>query len=416
MTDVFISYSRADRDRAQTVARALEKQGFTVWWDRKIPPGRTFDEVIQEALQRSSCVIVLWSTTSVKSDWVKEEAQNGAARGVLVPVLIDDVPIPLGFGRIQTANLVGWRGDLDHPEFEQLSRSVAEIGGLQLDTRSMTIRPRESSAQQPRAETPPLQRRASDAKARSRPKRLPAVAAALGLLVAAAAGLLYANDMVPWPPGGDQEEPPVEPPIPGPSGPAAEPEPGIATADPPREGPAGQPLPKPEEDKAAEEAQRRRDEAIASARPAQVAAARQPTQETPSPAPVAASDLALGDAVAALVLQAESIRGDYDDFLDDTDRDPEGEEEQIEDLLGELEDAADELDGAYRRWTHGGGRFRKALGTQRSDSELRRHLDLSSAEVRRLVGRIAALAGRYPLGDAAATRWAEIRRHTPALP
>lgn len=398
MTDVFISYSRADRDRAQTVARALDKQGFTVWWDRKIPPGKTFDEVIQEALQRSSCVIVLWSTTSVKSDWVKEEAQNGAARGVLVPVLIDDVPIPLGFGRIQTANLVGWRGDLDHPEFEQLSRSVAEIGGLQFDTRSMTIRPWEASAQPPRAETPPLQRRASDAEARSRPKRrLPAVAAALGLLVAVAAGFLYANDMVPWPPGGDQEEPPVEPPIPGPSGPAAEPEPGIATADPPRESPAGQPLPTPEEDKAAEEAQRRRD-------------------ETPSPAPGAASDLALGDAVAALVLQAESIRSDYEDFLDDTDRDPEGEEEQIEDLLGELEDAADELDGAYRRWTRGGGRFRKALGTQRSDSELRRHLDLSSAEVRRLVGRIAALAGRYPLGDAAATRWAEIRRHTRALP
>jgi hypothetical protein len=398
MTDVFISYSRADRDRAQTVARALEKQGFTVWWDRKIPPGKTFDEVIQEALQTSSCVTVLWSTTSVKSDWVKEEAQNGAARGVLVPVLIDDVPIPLGFGRIQTANLVGWRGDLDHPEFEQLSRSVAEIGGLQLDTRSMTIRPREASAQPPRAETPPLQRRASDAAARSRPKRrLPAVAAALGLLVAVAAGLLYANDMVPWPPGGDQEEPPVEPPIPGPSGPAAEPEPGIATADPPRESPAGQPLPTPEEDKAAEEAQRRRD-------------------ETPSPAPGAASDPASGDSVAALVLQAERIRSDYDNFLDDTDRDPEGEEEQIEDLLGKLEEAAEELDGAYRHWTRGGGRFRKALGTQRSDSELRRHLDQSSAEVRRLVGRIAALAGRYPLGNAAATRWAEIRRHSLALP
>jgi len=315
-----------------------------------------------------------------------------------VPVLIDDVPIPLGFGRIQTANLVGWRGDLDHPEFEQLSRSVAQIGGLQLDTRSMTIRPREASAQPPRAETPPLQRRASDAAARSRPKRrLPAVAAALGLLVAVAAGLLYANDMVPWPPGGDQEEPPVEPPIPGPSGPAAEPEPGIATADPPRESPAGQPLPTPEEDKAAEEAQRRRD-------------------ETPSPAPGAASDPASGDSVAALVLQAERIRSDYDDFLDDTDRDPEGEEEQIEDLLGKLEEAAEELEVAYRHWTRGGGRFRKALGTQRSDSELRRHLDQSSAEVRRLVGRIAALAGRYPLGNAAATRWAEIRRHSLALP
>ncbi|HUF83793.1 MAG TPA: hypothetical protein VMQ81_04285, partial [Acidimicrobiia bacterium] len=92
-----------------------------------------------------------------------------------------------------------------------------------------------------------------------------------------------------------------------------------------------------------------------------------PPVATPEPAePVAASDLALGDAVAALVLQAEKIRDDYDDFLDDTDRDPEGEEEQIEELLDDLEDAADELESAYRHWSQGGGRFRKALGTQRS--------------------------------------------------
>ncbi|HUP43301.1 MAG TPA: hypothetical protein VM599_08835, partial [Thermoanaerobaculia bacterium] len=88
----------------------------------------------------------------------------------------------------------------------------------------------------------------------------------------------------------------------------------------------------------------------------------------------------------------------------------------IEELLDDLEDAADELESAYRHWSQGGGRFRKALGTQRSDAELRRELELRSAEVRRLVGRIDALAGRYPLGDAAAERWREIRRHTRALP
>lgn len=125
MSDIFISYSRADRDRAQRLARALGELGFQVWWDRKIPPGKTFDQVIQEALDASDCVVVLWSETSVASDWVKEEAQAGLAKGALVPVLIDDVPIPLGFGRIQTANLVGWNGDPGHPELDQLARSVA---------------------------------------------------------------------------------------------------------------------------------------------------------------------------------------------------------------------------------------------------------------------------------------------------
>ena len=52
MSDIFISYKREDRPRARAVARSFEKHGFSVWWDRKIPPGRTFDQVIQEALDR----------------------------------------------------------------------------------------------------------------------------------------------------------------------------------------------------------------------------------------------------------------------------------------------------------------------------------------------------------------------------
>ena len=48
MAEIFISYARADRGRAETLAQALGQLGFSVWWDREIPPGRTFDEVIEE--------------------------------------------------------------------------------------------------------------------------------------------------------------------------------------------------------------------------------------------------------------------------------------------------------------------------------------------------------------------------------
>ncbi len=127
MSDIFISYARKDRARAQVVARTLEHHGYSVWWDRNIPPGKTFDEVIQEALNAARCIIVLWSATSVRSDWVKEEASEGQRRGVLVPVLIDEVPIPLGFGRLQTAGLVGWQGEPGHPELQQLLQSIGEL-------------------------------------------------------------------------------------------------------------------------------------------------------------------------------------------------------------------------------------------------------------------------------------------------
>jgi hypothetical protein len=74
-------------------------------------------------------VIVLWSRFSVGSDWVKEEAAEGARRKVLVPALIDDVSIPLGFRRIQAAQLIAWQPDGGDPEFLQLLESVSQIIG-----------------------------------------------------------------------------------------------------------------------------------------------------------------------------------------------------------------------------------------------------------------------------------------------
>ncbi|MDQ3115900.1 MAG: toll/interleukin-1 receptor domain-containing protein [Verrucomicrobiota bacterium] len=49
MSDIFISYAREDREKAQAIAAVFQEQGWSVWWDRSIPPGRTFDQVIEEA-------------------------------------------------------------------------------------------------------------------------------------------------------------------------------------------------------------------------------------------------------------------------------------------------------------------------------------------------------------------------------
>jgi hypothetical protein len=129
MSDIFLSYATADRDRAKSLAHALERQGWSVWWDRKIPPGRTFDEVIEEAIKAARCVIVMWSETSVSSKWVRTEASEGERRGILVPVLIDEVEIPLAFRRIEAAQLADWDGISDHPEFNILLESVERLVG-----------------------------------------------------------------------------------------------------------------------------------------------------------------------------------------------------------------------------------------------------------------------------------------------
>ena len=130
MSDIFISYSKEDRAKAKDIADALKQQGFSVWWDRSIPPGKTFDTVIEAALEAANCVIALWSKTSVSSKWVKIEASEGDRREILIPVLIErDVKIPLAFRRIQAADLRDWGGKLPHPGFDNLLEAVAGILG-----------------------------------------------------------------------------------------------------------------------------------------------------------------------------------------------------------------------------------------------------------------------------------------------
>lgn len=127
MSEIFLSYATPDRATAETIAKALKAQGWAVWWDRKISPGRKYEDVIHAALSEAKCVVVLWSEHSVASDWVKEEAEEGKKRGILVPVVIGEAPVPLGFRRVEAAHLVGWQGSLDDPEFQEFRRSVARL-------------------------------------------------------------------------------------------------------------------------------------------------------------------------------------------------------------------------------------------------------------------------------------------------
>lgn len=111
MSDVFVSYSNSDRERVLPIVQLLGKQGWTVWWDRKIPPGKVFDRVIEEAIAATKCVLVVWSRASIESDWVKNEASEGVRRGIMIPVLIDNVQIPFEFRRIQAAKLTSLSPD-----------------------------------------------------------------------------------------------------------------------------------------------------------------------------------------------------------------------------------------------------------------------------------------------------------------
>src|SRR5687768_10413464 len=129
MSDIFISYAREDKSRVQTLAKALQDSGWSVWWDPHIPTGKRFDEVIEQAISAARCIIVVWSKSSVSSTFVRAEASDGADRQVLLPVMIDDVKIPLAFRQIQTARLVDWQGSIQDPEFAKLVNDISALAG-----------------------------------------------------------------------------------------------------------------------------------------------------------------------------------------------------------------------------------------------------------------------------------------------
>jgi len=125
VADIFLSYKREDRDRAQRIEHALTKQGWNVFWDRELLPGETFRVALEKELNEAKCVIVLWSEASVTSNFVADEASQGLESKKLVSVKIDAVAIPLGFRQLQHADLIGWTGDAQDPNFQLLVQGVA---------------------------------------------------------------------------------------------------------------------------------------------------------------------------------------------------------------------------------------------------------------------------------------------------
>lgn len=127
MTDIFLSYTEKDREAARRVASTLEAVGWTVWWDRRIPAGETWRSVLEDALEEMRCMVVLWSSRSIESEWVCEEASEGRRLRKLVPVMIEAVRPPAGFREIQAADLTGWDGSRD---FDGMRMLIADLETL----------------------------------------------------------------------------------------------------------------------------------------------------------------------------------------------------------------------------------------------------------------------------------------------
>jgi len=134
MPDIFISYAHQDHELIRDIAAALESKGWSVFWDRKIPPGETWHSYIGTALQNAKCVIVAWSEHSIHSNWVYEEATDALQRKVLLPLLLDSVQPPIGLRSIQATDLSDLRQGHSSSNLEQFISSI----GLKLGQPAVT--------------------------------------------------------------------------------------------------------------------------------------------------------------------------------------------------------------------------------------------------------------------------------------
>jgi len=119
VADVFISYKHEDRTRVQPLVDALQAEGLDVWWDVGLDGGALWRQTLTEQLNAARCVMVMWSEASIGPDgeFVQDEATHAKARGVYLPVALDPVTPPLGFGQVQCVPLHDWNGDRSHARF-----------------------------------------------------------------------------------------------------------------------------------------------------------------------------------------------------------------------------------------------------------------------------------------------------------
>ena len=146
MADVFISYASEDRDRVRPLAEALQKRGFNIWWDRALAAGQDYAQIIERELRGAKAVIVVWTRGSAASTFVRDEAGRARDEGRLVPVLLDPVEIPLGFGAFQAEDFTQWNGGAGAAQMQLLEEVLkARLEGRDIDGASIVRKRRRTS-------------------------------------------------------------------------------------------------------------------------------------------------------------------------------------------------------------------------------------------------------------------------------
>ncbi|WP_422084149.1 toll/interleukin-1 receptor domain-containing protein [Ulvibacterium sp.] len=124
---IFISYKREEVDIARQLKKAIENEGFNVWWDEDIQCGQVWSSVLENAVNNADCMVIIWSSRSIKSRWVMHEASSAITKSIYTPVRIELIKIEAPYDRHQATDLIDWNHNTDHPGFLDLKRRIVEL-------------------------------------------------------------------------------------------------------------------------------------------------------------------------------------------------------------------------------------------------------------------------------------------------
>lgn len=123
MADIFLSYSRQDKDLMQRLRGDLLAAGFTVWTDDVgLEPGTpSWQRAIEEAIQAAPCAVVLMSPEAKKSKWVEIEVSLAEDLGLRIfPLLVRGQERNAVLFRLLTTQRIDLRQDYQQAITEQL--------------------------------------------------------------------------------------------------------------------------------------------------------------------------------------------------------------------------------------------------------------------------------------------------------
>lgn len=136
MADVFISYARQERDRAEQIKSKLDELKLDLFFDiESIDGGAAFPVVLTKALDGSRAVLACCSPYYFTRPWCMSEAHEGATRGILVPVILERferTAPPLNLRGLNFLDLSDWSGGDDHEDWNRALLTLGKLVGRDL--------------------------------------------------------------------------------------------------------------------------------------------------------------------------------------------------------------------------------------------------------------------------------------------